>query len=191
MHIRPITRSPLLLLTLSICLALPLLAISSHALSSYRIEHALNPWWLPIWHEHFDNRGIIAVIVTSSIVFALDIISVGLIVAGNKASDKSKTIKCIHVVIMLVATIATLIAIIMPAVTNAASPSKSDTIQTWTCRWKDVDGAPKNFEPLCHESTLDEDLVIITKSVDVASTGSHGSPRSNDNPTMAGKEYRV
>ncbi|KAI5252468.1 hypothetical protein E4T42_03450 [Aureobasidium subglaciale] len=224
MAIRPITRSPILLLTISICLALPLLAISSHVLSSYRVEHASNPWWLPIWHEHFDNRGIVAVIVTSSIVFALDIVSIGLVVAGNKTGDKSKISKWTIVAVMLVATVASLVAMIMPAVTNAAVPSKSDTIQTWTCHWKDVDGAPDNFESLCHESkftsytpvplfvihllllvqsmqaavavpqpkpTFDEELVIITKSVDVASTGLHDSPRVDDSTMVAGKEYRV
>ncbi|CAD0106377.1 unnamed protein product [Aureobasidium uvarum] len=88
MALRPITRSPLLLLTLSVCLALPILAISTHILSIYRSEHATNPWWLPIWHAHFNTHGIIAVIITSCIIFAFDIVSIGLVVMGNKTDDK-------------------------------------------------------------------------------------------------------
>ncbi|KAG9577800.1 hypothetical protein KCU77_g14902, partial [Aureobasidium melanogenum] len=210
MAIRPITRSPLLLLTLSICLALPVLAVSIHILSIYRSEHASNPWWLPIWHAHFDTHGLIAVIACSSVIFALDIISVGLVIASNKTGGKSKMIKWTTVAFMSAATIAALIALIMPAVANAAAPSKSDTVQTWTCRWKGAVGAPDNFGPLCRESQfssyalvplfiihllllvqsiqdavaapqpkpqmLDEDLVNITKSVEVATTDSKESP---------------
>jgi len=64
-------------------------------------------------------------------------------------------IKWMMVGIMSAATVAALIAIIMPAVANATAPSKSDTIQTWTCRWKGAVGAPENFEPLCRESVCD------------------------------------
>ncbi|KAH0368700.1 hypothetical protein KCU65_g3920, partial [Aureobasidium melanogenum] len=210
MAIRPITRSPLLLLTLSICLALPVLAISTHTLSIYRSEHASNPWWLPVWHAHFDTHGLIAVIVCSCIVFSSDVISVGLVIAGNKTGGKSKVIKWTTAAFMSAATIAALIALVMRAVANAAAPSKSDTVQTWTCRWKGVVGAPENFGPLCRETqfssyaliplfvlhllllvqsiqdavatphpkpqALDEELVIITKSVEVATTDSKESP---------------
>ncbi|CAD0086310.1 unnamed protein product, partial [Aureobasidium mustum] len=177
MAVRPITRSPLLLLTISICLALPILAVSTHILSIYRSEHASNPWWLPVWHAHFDTKGLIAVIAGSCVVFALDLISVGLVIAGNKTSGK--IIKWTTAMFMAAATIAALVALIIPAVANAAAPSKSDTVQTWTCRWKGAVGAPDNFGPLCRESpqTLDEELVIITKSVEVATTGSNESPR--------------
>jgi hypothetical protein len=61
-------------------------------------------------------------------------------------------IKWTTVVFMSVATIVALIALIMPAVANAAAPSKSDTVQTWTCRWKGAVGAPDSFAPLCRES---------------------------------------
>lgn len=169
MAIRPVTRSPLLLITLSICLALPILAVSSHILSVYRDEHASNPWWLPIWHAHFNTRGLIAITVTSCIIFALDLVFIGLVIAGNKTGNKvsvslvlieysmltrsqSKNVKWIVATSMLATTIAALVAIIMPAVANAAAPSKSDTVQTWTCRWRNAVGAPENFGALCHES---------------------------------------
>ncbi|KAI4788120.1 hypothetical protein E4T44_13529 [Aureobasidium sp. EXF-8845] len=210
MAIRPITRSPLLLLTLSICIALPSLAISTHILSLFRAEHASNPWWLPIWHAHFNTHGLIATIATSCIIFAIDVVCMGLAVAGNKTGENSKMIKWTTVVCMVAASVTALIAIIMPAVANATAPSKSDTIQTWTCRWKDAVGAPENFGPLCRESQFtsyaaiplfivhlllliqsiqdavtipktepqfDEELVIVTKSVDVSTTGATNSPR--------------
>lgn len=138
-------------------------------------------------------------------------------------------VKWTTAVFMAAATIAALIALIILAVANAAAPSKSDTVQTWTCRWKGAVGAPESFGPLCRESvrlhlpfclrilantisqqfssygliplfiihllllvqsiqdavatpqpqpqTLDEELVIITKSVEVATTGSNESSR--------------
>jgi hypothetical protein len=61
-------------------------------------------------------------------------------------------IKWTNVTFMATATVTALIAMIMPAVANATAPSKSDTIQTWTCRWKGAVGAPENFGPLCRES---------------------------------------
>jgi hypothetical protein len=61
-------------------------------------------------------------------------------------------IKWTTVVCMVAASVTALIAIIMPAVANATAPRKSDTIQTWTCRWKGAVGAPENFGPLCRES---------------------------------------
>jgi hypothetical protein len=64
-------------------------------------------------------------------------------------------IKWTTVVCMVAASVTALIAIIMPAVANATAPSKSDTIQTWTCRWKGVVGAPENFGPLCRESVCE------------------------------------
>jgi hypothetical protein len=90
MAIRPITRSPLLLLTLSICIAVPSLAISTHVLSLFRAEHASNPWWLPIWHAHFNTHGLIATIATSCIILAVDVVSMGLVVAGNKNGKKAR-----------------------------------------------------------------------------------------------------
>ncbi|KAH0006640.1 hypothetical protein KCU78_g12213, partial [Aureobasidium melanogenum] len=214
MAIRPITRSPLLLLTLSICLALPVLAVSTHVLCIYRSEHASNPWWLPVWHAHFNTHGLIAVIACSSVIFGLDSISVGLVIVGNKTGGKNKMIKWTTAVFISTATIAALIASIVPAVANGAAPSKSDTVQTWTCRWKGAVGAPDSFEPLCRESqfssyaliplfilhllllvqsiqdavaapqskpqTLDVELVIITKSVEVATTDSKESPRVHE-----------
>ncbi|KAG9695399.1 hypothetical protein KCU95_g4869, partial [Aureobasidium melanogenum] len=210
MAVRPITRSPLLLLTLSICLALPVFAVSIHVSSIYRSEHASNPWWLPVWHAHFNAHGLLAVIVCSCIIFSFDIISAGLVITGNKTGGKSKMIRWVTVVFISMATIAALVALIMPVVANGTAPSKSDTVQTWTCRWKGAVGAPENFGPLCRESQfssyaliplfvihllllvqsiqdavaaprpeppmLDEELVIITKSVEVATTDSRKSP---------------
>ena len=47
-----------------------------------------------MWHAHFDTKGLIAVIAGSCVVFALDIISVGLVIAGNKTSGKVRLFAC-------------------------------------------------------------------------------------------------
>jgi hypothetical protein len=73
-------------------------------------------------------------------------------------------IKWTTVVFMSAAAVAALIAIIMPAVANAGAPSKSDTIQTWTCRWKGAVGAPENFGPLCRESVCCSFLLCLRSS---------------------------
>lgn len=157
------------LLILSACLALPILAVSAHVLSLYRRQHASNPWWLPVWRAHFDTHGLVGVISGSCVVFALDLVSIGVVVAGTKGGkvgfrspDQCSRQKLIRtqnkgmtwamVALMVCSAAASLVAVVMPAVTNSISPTKSDTVQTWTCKWKDAVGAPDDFESLCRQS---------------------------------------
>ena len=99
---------------------------------------------------------------------------------------------------MLVAAVAALVALVMPAAANAVAPSKSDTVQTWTCKWKDAAGVPGNFSASCHESvcipfTLLSSLFRppqvpqLTTTTVVLVLRSHTAPR---HPRPAGRTER-
>lgn len=50
-------------------------------------------------------------------------------------------------------TILSIIALALQATLNHQSPQR-DTLQTWTCMWKNVqgEGVPQSFDTLCHET---------------------------------------
>lgn len=53
----------------------------------------------------------------------------------------------------LSSTILSIIALALQATLNHQSPQR-DTLQTWTCMWKNVqgEGVPQSFDTLCHET---------------------------------------
>lgn len=53
----------------------------------------------------------------------------------------------------LSSTILSIIALALQATLNHQSPHR-DTLQTWTCMWKNVqgEGVPQSFDTLCHET---------------------------------------
>lgn len=59
-------------------------------------------------------------------------------------------------------TILSIIALALQAALNHQSPQR-DTLQTWTCMWKNVqgEGVPQSFDTLCHE-TVSSTLVTFT-----------------------------
>lgn len=58
-------------------------------------------------------------------------------------------------------TILSIIALALQATLNHQSPQR-DTLQTWTCMWKNVqgEGVPQSFDTLCHE-TVSSTLVTL------------------------------
>lgn len=50
-------------------------------------------------------------------------------------------------------TLLSIIALALQATLNHQSPHR-DTLQTWTCMWKNVqgEGVPQSFDTLCHET---------------------------------------
>lgn len=80
------------------------------------------------------------------------------------ANGPQTSSKLVVLVLSVLATIAALVSIIMPAVINNAAPG-TDSMQTWTCEWGSTKGAPSNFKALCHENvrlpTLGEPYMIL------------------------------
>ncbi|GAM90752.1 hypothetical protein ANO11243_087970 [Dothideomycetidae sp. 11243] len=70
----------------SVCAALALLLSSfvigfaSDVLGTFRAQKGSNPWWLPIWSAHFDDRGLQAVVGTAVCLVVIDALVLGLLV---------------------------------------------------------------------------------------------------------------
>lgn len=63
----------------------------------------------------------------------------------------------------LSSTLLSIIALALQATLNHQSPQR-DTLQTWTCMWKNVqgEGVPQSFDTLCHE-TVSSTLPYVSK----------------------------
>lgn len=70
---------------------------------------------------------------------------------GCYADTQQTSSKIAILILSVLAAIAALVSIIMPAVINNAAPG-TDSMQTWTCEWSSTQGAPSNFSALCHEN---------------------------------------
>jgi len=64
-----------LLVTLSTLTAGAILGTAAHAFSVYRMGRAANnPWWLPLWPQHFDTANAEAVIGASAGIVLLNVV---------------------------------------------------------------------------------------------------------------------
>lgn len=170
-----------ILAVFSICLSAAIVGTASYVLQVYQNQQASNAWWLPLWSAHFDSRGLQAIIGCSATILVVDMLIIVtwfaiknvrsgiwetlLVYRGVPTRKKKKkwlkiaddqdeqaVLKDLAILILSgLASTVVLIAVIFPAVINRAAPG-TDSMQTWTCRWAGVAGAPDNFSALCHES---------------------------------------
>lgn len=165
----------LLLPLLSITLNLAILGTSSRTLHIYQTSQTSNVYFLPIWNSHFDMRGLQTLVGTSvGIVVLNGIFAVVGGVCGNGNGggrgmvclfllhqSQSKVLtqlqhvptNTILLASSLSSTLLSIIALALQATLNHQSPQR-DTLQTWTCMWKNVqgEGVPQSFDTLCHET---------------------------------------
>jgi len=70
----------LLLVTLSTLIAVAILGTAAHAFSVYQKGRALNnPWWLPLWPQHFYTANAKAVIGASAGIVLLNVVYIVLV----------------------------------------------------------------------------------------------------------------
>jgi hypothetical protein len=57
---------------LVVALSIVILGTSAHTLDVFNKQHMTNPWWMPLWSQHFDTHGTKALIASSviSLVFS-------------------------------------------------------------------------------------------------------------------------
>lgn len=63
--------SLLALASTSFCLSAAIIGCASHTLQDYKSQATTNAWWLPIWPQHFDTRGLETLVGTSVVVLVL------------------------------------------------------------------------------------------------------------------------
>lgn len=57
----------LILHGLILALAISILGVSAHLLQNHNSHAGTNPWYLPLWPQHFDMRGIKATIGSTTV----------------------------------------------------------------------------------------------------------------------------
>lgn len=153
--------------SLAICLSAAVLGCAGNILHTYNAQKNGNPWWLPLWPQHFDDRGLKALIGGGTSVVVLNAVCIASLFKQvrhyscryyrhSKAitdSPKHKWQKDAIFVSAFLSAIAAGVAVIYPAVLNQQSPTR-DTMQSWTCTWSSTTdavsaGIPANFPSLC------------------------------------------
>lgn len=170
--------SSLVLLALSTCLSVTVLATAVDVLRIFNEEKNVNPWWLPVWPQHFDTKGLETLVGVSTAVTLCNAaagtsmfktVSLLLFAITRMTSDSVQrsasriasalVLTLLTVLSLSLAFFASLVGVIYPAVLDHQSPG-TDTMQTWTCRWDAAssaitalsNGVPTNFGKLCRES---------------------------------------
>lgn len=64
---------PVGLAALSFAFAVTILGTAAHTMSVYNIQSGVNPWWIPLWAEHFDVRGTRSLIGSAAVVLILNL----------------------------------------------------------------------------------------------------------------------
>ncbi|KAL1592338.1 hypothetical protein SLS60_011416 [Paraconiothyrium brasiliense] len=147
---------------LAVAFSVAILGTAAHTLDVFNKQQTSNPWWLPLWPQHFDVHGTNALIASATVTLALSgvFLVMSLIPQVNLANK--------HTLRALLAlgsagpsSLLTVVTVIYVHILNAKS--ELDTIQTWTCKYKN--SAPMqqdmalasnmgngNFTSLCHQS---------------------------------------
>ncbi|KAI9705711.1 MAG: hypothetical protein M1820_005121 [Bogoriella megaspora] len=147
---------------LVIALAVSILGVSGHLLQNHNSQAEANPWYLPMWPQHFDNKGIKATVGATSAIVFFGIVVLVMAFLPRFASSKSSVPSLLVFATTLPAAVLTITTIILTASLNNNAPV-TDTIQTWTCRWSDYaathggsgasqNNVPNDFKKMCTES---------------------------------------
>lgn len=132
---------------LVIVFSIAILGTSAHTLDIFNKQQTSNPWWLPLWPQHFDVHGTKALIASSVIALTL---SSAFLIATFLPSLQLKQKHTLRAALSLCTTLPslllTLITTIWAHILNRQTPD-IDTIQTWACKYQ-------------HSSPLRQDLSL-------------------------------
>lgn len=56
---------------LVVALSIAILGTSAHTLDVYNKQQDQNPWWMPMWTQHFDTQGTKALLASSVVTVVL------------------------------------------------------------------------------------------------------------------------
>lgn len=151
------------LTALVIVFSIAILGTSAHTLDVFNKQQTSNPWWLPMWPQHFDTHGTKALIASS--VIALVLSSAFLIASylpNLQLSQKHTLRAALGLATILPCLLLTLITTIWAHILNRQTPD-IDTIQTWACKYQNSSPLKQdlalpsnmgnsNFGSICRES---------------------------------------
>jgi hypothetical protein len=67
----PLHTAQLAIIGLSAAMSVAILGTAAHTLDVFNKQQSSNPWWLPLWPQHFDTHGTKALVGSSTTTFIL------------------------------------------------------------------------------------------------------------------------
>jgi hypothetical protein len=143
----PFRSAQLAITALVVVFSLAIMGTSAHTLHVFNTQQTSNPWWLPMWPQHFATHGTKALVASSVVTFVLcGGFLVALFVPSVQLNQKHTLRAALSLATMLPSFLLSLVTVIWAHVLNRGAPN-IDTIQTWTCKYR-------------HSSPLRQDLVV-------------------------------
>ncbi|CAI6336472.1 unnamed protein product [Periconia digitata] len=148
---------------LVVTMSLAIVGTAGHTLDVFNKQQSSNPWWLPLWRDHFDVHGTKGLIASSVVTLVLGSVFLVLSAVPKFNLAGRPTLRALAAIgSSAPSAVLCLATIIYAFVLNNDAP-ELDTIQTWTCKYKN--GRPlqqdmamttnmgnSDFGRLCHES---------------------------------------
>ncbi|ORY13836.1 hypothetical protein BCR34DRAFT_480313 [Clohesyomyces aquaticus] len=159
----PLHLAQSIIIGLCTALSVAVLGCAAHTLDVFNKQQTSNPWWLPLWPQHFTTAGTKALIGSAVSVLILSTVFLVFALVPKLNLANRPTLRALLAIgTTLPSALVTLVTIIYAHILNHDSP-ELDTIQTWTCKYKnsrpmDQDiSMPSNmgngsFGSLCHQS---------------------------------------
>ncbi|RKK57844.1 hypothetical protein BFJ68_g1125 [Fusarium oxysporum] len=157
------------LTVLGLAAALTILGVSADALAVFHATYVPEDWLLQLWPANFDMRPTVALVVGSALVIGANLVS---LIAGKlPTTRRNAAVKAaITFVPPAIALVAAIIAMSFFYGVNASTTN--DSLQSWTCRWKDVTmNVQPHFGTLCKQSRAGVALSVMLVPVEAIILG--------------------
>ncbi|KAL1594036.1 hypothetical protein SLS59_009067 [Nothophoma quercina] len=143
----PLHLAQTVLTALVIVFSIAILGTSAHTLDVFNKQQISNPWWLPMWPQHFDVHGTKALIASSviALVFSSAFL-IATVLPSLQLKQKHTLRAALSLATILPSLLLTLISTVWSHILNRQTPD-IDTIQTWACKYQ-------------HSSPLRQDLSL-------------------------------
>ncbi|KAF4987511.1 hypothetical protein FGRMN_10326 [Fusarium graminum] len=166
---RLIDSARLSLTILGLAAGLTILGVSANALTVYNATYVPQDWLLQLWPANFDVRPTVALVVGSALVVVANLIS--LLASKIPAARGNAAVKA--AVAFTPPAIALMAAIIAMSFFYGVNASMTDdSLQSWTCRWKDVTmNVQPHFGTLCKQSKAGVGLSVMLVPVEAIILG--------------------
>ncbi|KAH7389927.1 hypothetical protein BKA66DRAFT_414421 [Pyrenochaeta sp. MPI-SDFR-AT-0127] len=131
---------------LVLALSIAILGTSAHTLDVFNKQQTSNPWWLPMWPQHFDTHGTKALVASSVVTVVLCGAFLAASFVPQLALRQKHTLRALlSLATLLPSLLLTLVTVIYSHILNNNTP-EIDTIQTWTCKYKSSEPLPQDME---------------------------------------------
>ncbi|GJN80635.1 hypothetical protein PLIIFM63780_004162 [Purpureocillium lilacinum] len=144
---------------LALLSGITILGLSANSLAVYKNTHVPDDYLLALWPHQFDLRPTTALIAGSAIVIVANAVS---LLASKTTSVRNRVgaHSSVSLAAPVIGFIAALVAMSLFYAVNASTTV--DTVQSWTCRWKQVGMSMQpHFGSLCRQSEAALVLAIL------------------------------